>query len=60
MKSLWFYDNPVFAFWILFDINCDFTYTFVVLTETVDFAEFTDLCSQRTLRNYIDIDNYNT
>ena len=25
-------------------INCDFTDTFVVSTETADFAEFTDLC----------------
>ena len=40
-------------------MNCDFTDTFAVLTETVDFAEFTDLCSQRTLGNNINIYKYN-
>mgnify|MGYP006964549321 FL=1 len=40
-------------------INCDFTYTFAVLTEKENFAEFTDLCSQRTLGNHVNIYKYN-
>lgn len=51
-KPLSFCSNPVFVFrtnlsnrngFELF-INCDFTDTFVVSTETEDFMEFTDLC----------------
>ena len=38
---------------------CDFTDTFAVLTEAADFAEFTDLYSQRTLGNQINIYKYN-
>ena len=51
-KPLSFCGNPVFVFRTkLFHrnrlqlfINCDFTNTFVVSTETADFTEFTDLC----------------
>ena len=69
MKPLSFCSNLVFVFWTKLShrksistigINCDFTDTFAVLTETADFAEFTYLCSQRTLGNQVNIDKYNT